>query len=66
MIFTKWFLVCSQFWLKSLAFELVLLHVNDIHVRFEQTDSKSRVCEKEDEEKGKKNLTFFEIFGQFF
>ena len=55
MIFTKWFLVCSQVWLKSLAFELVLLHVNDIHVRFEQTDSKSRVCEKEDEEKGLKN-----------
>ena len=63
MIFTKWFLVCSQLWLRSLAesppevqtFELVLLHVNDIHVRFEQTDSKSRLCEKEDEEKGLKN-----------
>ena len=65
MILTKWFLVCSQLCLRSLAFELVLLHVNDIHVRFEQTDSKSRVCEKEDEEKGKKS-NFFEIFGEFF
>ena len=34
-------------------YELTLLHVNDIHVRFEQINKYAGVCKQEDEDKGK-------------
>ena len=37
--------IFSQLCLICRGFDLTLLHVNDIHARFEETDKRSGVCE---------------------
>lgn len=39
---------CTNTTTKRKPFELIILHNNDMHARFEQTDALSKVCKPED------------------